>query len=66
MKTPKFFVATAMDYLGRNGDKGQVMQIGLWLRHVSRGSCVRTRPADMRPSHLLLWRFSEAGIRELF
>ena len=28
MKTPKFFFATAMDYLGRNGDKGQVMQIG--------------------------------------
>ena len=28
MKTPKFFFAPAMDYLGRNGDKGQVMQMG--------------------------------------
>ena len=43
MKTPKFFFATAMDYLGRNGDKGQVMQIG--RTHPRRKAVRASRPS---------------------
>jgi hypothetical protein len=47
IKMPTFFLRHTMDYLGHNGDKGQVMQIGytvvLGIFHVLQYNCTSIR-----------------------
>eukprot|EP00966_Prymnesium_polylepis_P247158 5715637-Prymnesium_polylepis.2 len=53
--------------VGRRSSNAALMQH--WLCHVSRGSCESAHvqgPADMRPSHLLLWRFQGGIVAKSF